>query len=262
MGATTISGRNPANLMKANVRGQVYHDATASQSRAESWRQLETKVRRGLVTSTEMENPKRRRRTPTRKLFGNKRPQSKNKPMLNPNSYAVTQAKTNGVSKLILLGTSEPLGTFTWNFGTFEKLICTWNPLPEPNLHWELLFGTSEPLETFTWKFGTHWTLCSEPFLRTWEPLGTFTWNLYSTFRNLHLEPLVCWNFHLKPFTYFEPWNLPEPLLATLLGTLEPRGSFTWNPYLELRTIKQRSIASFARGGCFVSYTARIPPAS
>ena len=120
--------------------------------------------------------------------------------MLNPNSYAVTQAKTNAVSKLILLSffaTSwnlclelwklfEPsLGTFTWNLGIRNPCLELWN-FPKPvfvtpvrNLDWELSLGTSEPLGTSTQNFGTYRMLYLEPFLGTWEPLSTFAWNLY-----------------------------------------------------------------------------------
>ena len=97
----------------------------------------------------------------------------------------------------------EPLlGTLARNLGTF------WNPL------WlEPLLGTSEPAGTFTWNpyswnLGTFGTL-----------LGTLTWNL-GTCRNLYLEPL-----------YLEPRKPSEPYLEPLLGTSEPAGTFTWNPY-------------------------------
>ena len=98
-------------------------------------------------------------------------------------------------------------------FGT-----VTWN-LPEPILllGWNLyaLLGTSESSGTFTWN------PCSEP-RNLLEPfmIGTLTWNL-GTCRNLYLEPL-----------YLEPRNLRNPLwLEPLLGTSEPAGNFSWNPY-------------------------------
>ena len=116
------------------------------------------------------------------------------KPMLNPNSYAVPQAKTNAVSKLILLSTLQPLGTFAWNFGNFS------------NLHLEPLLGTSQPLGTFI----------RNPCLELWNFPKPF----------LFLEPrsgTLTGNSHL------EPRNLLEPLRRTL----EPTGCFTWNPSLE-----------------------------
>ena len=60
-----------------------------------------------------------------------------NKPMLNPNSYAVTRAKTNW-SYLVPQNLLEPLlGTLTWNLTTF------WN------LHLEPLVGAWEPSGTW-----------------------------------------------------------------------------------------------------------------
>ena len=133
----------------------------------------------------------------------------------------------------------EPLrGTLTWIFGIFRNLTLTWNPLLEPSLGTptrnllEPLLGTLEPPGYFP----------SNPSL---EPFGTFPWN-DGTFWNLHLEPLVAWKLHLKPFTwnlgtswilylarFLEPWNLPKPLLGALvLGTLEPPGFFTLEPLL------------------------------
>ena len=127
-----------------------------------------------------------------------------------------------------LLGTSEPSGT-----------LYDWNPyleprnLPEPLLG-TLILGTSEPSEPYL-----------EPLLGTSEPAGTFTWNPYSEPRNLP-EPLLG--------TYLEPRSPPEPLLGTLtwnlgtcrnlyleplLGTSEPAGTFTWNPYLEPRNLPE-----------------------
>ena len=120
----------------------------------------------------------------------------KNKPMLNPNSYAVTQAKTNGVYKLILLSTLERLGTswnLTWNFGSFSKLHL------EPR-------NLLAPLGTFIQnRYLELWNF-PKPYLFLEPPSGTFTGN-----------------------SLLEPGNPLEPLL----GTLEPTGSFTWNPSLE-----------------------------
>ena len=92
--------------------------------------------------------------------------------------------------------------------------------------------------------------------------IGTLTWNL-GICRNLYLEPLYLEPRNLLTWNpYLEPRNLPEPLLGlilgtfgTLLGTLtwnletcrnlylepllgtsEPAGTFTWNPYLEPRS--------------------------
>ena len=131
-------------------------------------------------------------------------------------------------SRTYTLTWMEPI-CFTWNLGIFRNLylepllgtsepsgtLYDWNPylepgnLPEPLLG-TLILGTSEPsyleprnlpeplLGTLTWNLGTFGTL-----------LGTLTWNL-GTCRNLYLEPL--------------------------LGTSEPAGTFTWNPYLEPRS--------------------------
>ena len=130
--------------------------------------------------------------------------------MLNPNSYAVTQAKNNALCKLILIGTSEPLGTFTW-----DPYLELWN-LPKPylylespsgNLDWELLLGILQPLQPLLW-----------------------SWNPYLEPRNLrNLEPLQ-WLGTLLGGTLEPPWILD---LQPLLGTSEPSGTFTWNPYLE-----------------------------
>ena len=82
---------------------------------------------------------------------------------------------------------------------------------------------------------------------------------------NCDLEP--SWNLYLEPWNILdpcllgtsepsekEPWNLLDPLLGTrtwklgtfrkfysepLLGTLEPPGSLTWNPYLEPRNLTE-----------------------
>ena len=134
-----------------------------------------------------------------------------------------------------------------WNLGTFQT--CTWNPcicgppgsftcnLEPRNFTWnpywkpskllgpylESLLGALEPSETLLKN------LC-------WEPrpsLGTFQ-NLYSYLDGTYM-------------LYLEPRNPPEPLLGTLaqnlgtfwnplwleplLGTSEPAGTFTWNPY-------------------------------
>ena len=105
-------------------------------------------------------------------------------------------------------------GTLTWNhrtlklFGTF-----TWNPYLEPRNLLELLRGT------LTWHFGAFRNLTF-----TWKlPSGTFTWN----------SRTFAWNFQTCLILDLEPWNLPEPSLETL----EPPGSFTWNPYLEPRNL-------------------------
>ena len=136
-----------------------------------------------------------------------------------------------------MLGTLEPskpvLGTrvfvdlldpslATWNLETLpgtltENLRNSWG------LYLESLLGALEPSETLLKN------LC-------WEPrpsLGTFQ-NLYSYLDGTYM-------------LYLEPRNLPEPLLGTLarnlgtfwnplwleplLGTSEPAGTFTWNPY-------------------------------
>ena len=111
----------------------------------------------------------------------------------------------------------------TWNLETLpgtltENLRNSWG------LYLESLLGALEPSETLLKN------LC-------WEPrpsLGTFQ-NLYS-----YLD--------VTYMLYLEPRNLPEPLLGTLarnlgtfwnplwleplLGTSEPAGTFTWNPYI------------------------------
>ena len=136
-----------------------------------------------------------------------------------------------------MLGTLEPskpvLGTrvfvdlldpslATWNLETLpgtltENLRNSWG------LYLESLLGALEPSETLLKN------LCSEPR----PSLGTFQ-NLYSYLDGTYM-------------LYLEPRNLPEPLLGTLarnlgtfwnplwleplLGTSEPAGTFTWNPY-------------------------------
>ena len=180
-------------------------------------------------------------------------------PLLGPLSWNLATFQNQTV-----LGTLEPskpvLGTrvfvdlldpslATWNLETLpgtltENLRNSWG------LYLESLPGALEPSETLLKN------LC-------WEPrpsLGTFQ-NLYSYLDGtymLYLEPrnlpepllgtlarnlgpsgtLYDWN------PYLEPRNLPEPLLGTLilgtsepsyleplLGTSEPAGTFTWNPY-------------------------------
>ena len=135
-----------------------------------------------------------------------------------------------------VLGTLEPskpvLGTrvsvdlldtslATWDLETLpgtltENLRNSWG------LYLESLLGALEPSENLLKN------LC-------WEPrpsLGTFQ-NLYSYLDGTYM-------------LYLEPRNLPEPVLGTLtlgtsehsepyleplLGTSEPAGTFTWNPY-------------------------------
>ena len=77
----------------------------------------------------------------------------------------------------LILGTSEPAGTFTWN------------PYLEPRNLPEPLLGT------LTWNLGARRNLYLEPLYleprNLPEPLlGTLTWNL-GTCRNLYLEPLL-----------------------------------------------------------------------
>ena len=121
----------------------------------------------------------------------------KNKPMLNPNSYAIITAL-------------EPFhGTLSWNFGTFRNLTFAWNPLLEPSLGtltWNLRtswnLGTLEPSGSLTWNLGTfqdlysgthilEWILYLEPLLETLEPSGTFTWKPFLGPRNLYLKLLL-----------------------------------------------------------------------
>ena len=138
-----------------------------------------------------------------------------------------------GTSKLYLeplLKTFETAGAFIWN-----PYLEPWNL---PKLY----------LRTFAGNLDRHLEP-SRTYTLTWMEPICFTWNL-GIFRNLYLEPLLGtsepsgtlydWN------PYLEPWNLPEPLLGTLilgtsepsepyleplLGTSEPAGTFTWNPY-------------------------------
>ena len=67
----------------------------------------------------------------------------------------------------LILGTSEPAGTFTWN------------PYLEPRSPPEPLLGT------LTWNLGTCRNLYLEALLGTSEPAGTFAWNPYLEPRNL-----------------------------------------------------------------------------
>ena len=156
-----------------------------------------------------------------------------------------------------LLGTSEPARSFTWSL--LEPF--NWNLYLEPLHRLELLLGTSANLYigTLAWTFGTFRNL-----LGTSEPFGTFTWN-FGTFRNPHLEPLFgaseplgtfpknpfleLWNLpktylYLNLFwnSYLEPWNFGTSwvlYLEPFLGTWEPPGTFTWNPYLEPRNLPE-----------------------
>ena len=152
-------------------------------------------------------------------------------PLLGPLSWNLAAFQNQTV-----LGTLEPskpvLGTrvfvdlldpslATWNLETLpgtltENLRNCWG------LYLESLLGALEPSETLLKN------LCWE--LR--PSLGTFQ-NLYSYLDGTYM-------------LYLEPRNLPEPLLGTLilgtsepsepyleplLGTSEPAGTFTWNPY-------------------------------
>ena len=96
-------------------------------------------------------------------------------------------------------------------------------------------------LKPFAWNLGTACILYSEPLLGTLEPSESFTWNLL---RTLKPEPL---RGTMEPSLGTLARNLVEPSLGTseplktftwnfgYLGTLEPPGSLTWNPYLEPR---------------------------
>ena len=141
-----------------------------------------------------------------------------------------------GTSKLYLeplLKTFETPGAFIWN-----PYLEPWNL---PKLYLRTFAGNLdrhlEPSRTytptwmepicFTWNLGIFRNLYLEPLLGTSEPSGTLydctlTWNL-GTCRNLYLEPLYTWN--LGTF-------------GTLLGTSEPAGTFTWNPYSEPRNLR------------------------
>ena len=81
--------------------------------------------------------------------------------------------------------------------------------------------------------------------------LRTLTWNL-GTFQNLYLGPLLGTfeppgSFTCNPF-YLETRNFPEPLLGPS-WTVECPGSFTWNPYLELGTSEPSGTAPRAPSG-------------
>ena len=125
----------------------------------------------------------------------------------------------------------EPLlGTLTWNLAPF------WN------LHLEPLVGTSEPLGTFTQNPNLELANLPKPYLylkfllETW--LGTLIWNLATSSNLASLEPpgSFSWNPSLEaqnlpePGTlsglepsletfYLEPWDLLDPLLGTLAWT-------------------------------------------
>ena len=145
-----------------------------------------------------------------------------------------------------LLGTSEPSGSFTWNWLRTLKPdsllgTLTWSYVEEWNLHLELLLETLEPSETYLepqnllelsfgtliWNLPTSWNLYAEPLVGTLEPSetlpllgipsGTFTWNSYLKARNLL-------NLYLEP----------------VFGTLKPSKTFTWNPHLEPRNLLVR----------------------
>ena len=134
------------------------------------------------------------------------------------------QLRTSKLYLEPLLKTFETPGAFIWN-----PYLEPWNL---PKLY----------LRTFAGNLDRHLEP-SRTYTLTWMEPICFTWNL-GIFRNLYLEPLLGtsepsgtlydWN------PYLEPRNLPEPLLGTLilggtfgtlLGTLEPAGTFTWNPY-------------------------------
>ena len=145
-------------------------------------------------------------------LIGTSQP-SKTKPCLEPSKPVL--------GTRVFVDLLDP-SLATWNLETLpgtltENLRNCWG------LYLESLLGALEPSETLLKN------LC-------WEPrpsLGTFQ-NLYSYLDGTYM-------------LYLEPRNLPEPLLGTLarnlgtfwnplwleplLGTSEPAGTFTWNPY-------------------------------
>ena len=134
-----------------------------------------------------------------------------------------------GTSKLYLeplLKTFETAGAFIWN-----PFLEPWNL---PKLYLRTLLGTS----TVTWNLPEpilllRWNLYA--LLGTSESSGTFTWNPCSEPRNL-LEPFMIgtltWNPEPLLGTLILGTSEPsEPYLEPLLGTSEPAGTFTWNPY-------------------------------
>ena len=135
--------------------------------------------------------------------------------MLNPNSCAINIAgKTTGYpnwSGFTRNSARSRLKPVAWNLGT----ACI--------LYLEPLIGTLEPSGSFTWNLPR--TLKPNPFVEQWNLhfellLGTLTWNL-GTSSNLHTKPpKPTWNLGTS-------WNF--------IGTLEPFGTFTWNPYTEPR---------------------------
>ena len=168
-------------------------------------------------------------------------PQSlNNKPMFNPNSNQAAK-KQCGIQtdRYLQFGTLEPLeplrGTLSWNFGTTLLGTFFWN------LHLALLLGTPEPLGTYTWNCGTSWILFLEPF--AWNPYleprnlfepWTLTWN-FGTFQNLTFTWNPFWNPYSEPsktFTWNPYWKLGTSWILCLepfLETSEPSGTFTWN---------------------------------
>ena len=87
----------------------------------------------------------------------------------------------------------------------------TWHPDLEPRKLFKPLLGT------LTWNLGISWNLYAEPLLGTLEPSETLP-----LLGDPLLEPLLG---TLKP-AWSLTWNL-------ILGTSEPSGTFTWNPLLE-----------------------------
>ena len=158
-------------------------------------------------------------------------------PLLGPLSWNLATFQTQ-----TMLGTLEPskpvLGTRVF-VDLLDPSLATWNL--------ETLPGTLTENLRNSWGLYLEsllGALASETLLKNlcWEPrpsLGTFQ-NLYSYLDGTYM-------------LYLEPRNLPEPLLGTLarnlgtfwnplwleplLGTSEPAGTFTWNPYLEPRNL-------------------------
>ena len=154
-----------------------------------------------------------------------------------------------------LLGALEPSKTLLKNLcweprpslGTFQNLYSyldgTYMLYLEPRNLPEPLLGTLarnllEPfmIGTLTWNLGTCRNLYLEPL--TWNLgtflLGTLTWNL-GTCRNLYLEPLLGTSEPAGTFTwnpYLEPPNLPEPLLGTLTWNLGTCRNLYLEPFL------------------------------
>ena len=168
-------------------------------------------------------------------LIGTSQP-SKTKPCLEPSKPVLgTRVFVDLLDPSLATWNLETLpGTLTENLRNCWGLYLESEPWNLPKLY----------LRTFAGNLDRHLEP-SRTYTLTWMEPICFTWNL-GIFRNLYLEPFFGTSEPSGTLYDWNPRNMPEPLLGTLilgtsepsepyleplLGTSEPAGTFTWNPY-------------------------------